>query len=603
MSSSNNVYVNWIEEAISGNFFQYYKFEDFKNVEQIGTCDNVGNVYRANWKNWRQFFGLKHLNVIKDIAVKELVNELKLHRKVDFHDNIINFHGVTEVSSSDGKYLLVVDYADGGSLKEYLRKNFNKLTWNNKFQLAYQLTNVMSYLHYEGIVHRDLHSGNVLIHQGNIKLADFGLSRKIRGVISKKEPIDLVPYIDPKRLADQLYSLNEKSDVYSVGVLLWEISSGRSFLHNSFNEVGPYKMNSNLLVLRILQGQRGDVVPDTPKDYVKIYKECWDGEPNNRPNMRDVTGKLKEIINNSNLISEIIEFIFKITNLGKGKILGIYVNDYFNNNNINAQGLYDWLLNNHQNSNSIFLLGYLNFYGIGTELSYNKAFESFSAAYKDNTLEQSHTLTLYYLGLCYQYGRGTDKNDELAFGYFKILAERGYAMGYAKLGLLFSQLNQHQLANKWYKKAADNGNVMAMYNIARRLIACKDYVNAIELLVKSANEDYVEAINTLGFCYEEGNGVELNPTKAAEMYLKAARMGSPVSQFNIARMLDDDSKKNNKENLALAIIWYKKAADQGDRDAYDALNRYKNCNITRESLKKLDNQENKRNALLILNSI
>ncbi|CAB5345428.1 unnamed protein product [Rhizophagus irregularis] len=124
-SSSNYECVNWIEEAISNKYLEYYKFEEFKNIES------------------------------------ELVNELKLHRKVDFHDNIINFYGVSEACSGSGikKYLLVVDYADCGSLKQYLGDNFNKLTWKDKFQLAYQLTNVMSYLHYEGIVHRDLHSG------------------------------------------------------------------------------------------------------------------------------------------------------------------------------------------------------------------------------------------------------------------------------------------------------------------------------------------------------------------------------------------------------------------------------------------------------------
>ena len=54
------------------------------------------------------------------------------------------------------KYLLVMEYADGGSLQNYLKKNFNKLTWNDKYNLAYQLTCAVSCLHNEGIVHRDL---------------------------------------------------------------------------------------------------------------------------------------------------------------------------------------------------------------------------------------------------------------------------------------------------------------------------------------------------------------------------------------------------------------------------------------------------------------
>ena len=54
------------------------------------------------------------------------------------------------------KYLLVMEYADSGTLKDYLKKNFNDLTLNNKYNLAYQLASAVLCLHSEGIVHRDL---------------------------------------------------------------------------------------------------------------------------------------------------------------------------------------------------------------------------------------------------------------------------------------------------------------------------------------------------------------------------------------------------------------------------------------------------------------
>jgi serine/threonine protein kinase len=54
------------------------------------------------------------------------------------------------------KYLLVMEYADGGSLRGYLKENFNNLTWENKYKLAYQLACAVSCIHNEGIVHRDL---------------------------------------------------------------------------------------------------------------------------------------------------------------------------------------------------------------------------------------------------------------------------------------------------------------------------------------------------------------------------------------------------------------------------------------------------------------
>ncbi|RGB28878.1 kinase-like domain-containing protein [Rhizophagus diaphanus] len=593
-SSSNYECVNWIEEAISNKYLEYYKFEEFKNIESVDTCDNVGTTYRANWKNWRQFFGLKNLIYINDNTVKELVNEVKLHRKVDFHDNIINFHGVSEACSLGAgikKYLLVVDYADYGSLRKYLGDNFNKLTWKDKFQLAYQLTNVMSYLHYEGIVHRDLHSGNVLIHRGNIKLADLGLSRKLREAMSIKDSIDLVPYIEPKRLANQKYPIDEKSDVYSVGVLLWEISSGKPPLN--FPQNGPYKLNSTLLAIKIHQGQRENIVPGTPKDYYDLYQECWDGEPNKRPTMIKVAEELKKIINNCNLISNIIHNIYLITNLGKGKRFDAYVLNYFNDNQIEPKALYNWLLNNQPNSDSRFLLGYLYYYGIGVETSYEKAFNIF-------TSESDHTLAQYYVGLCYQNGHGIEKNENLAFRYFEFLAKKNIAMGQVKIGYLYKRIKRHQDAIYWYKIAAENGNLMAMYNLAIKYIDdLEDYENAIKLLEKSAEGEYLEAINALGYCHEYGFGTMINPKKAEELYTKAAKLGYSRSAYNLGDMLIQDIDEN-KENLARAIIWFKKAADLGDDDAHRKLkNLSQNPNVL-EYLKNLSEQGDKNSAIMIL---
>jgi hypothetical protein len=81
----------------------------------------------------------------------------------------------------------------------------------------------------------------------------------------------MASYVDPKSFSkqknnnNQMYSLNEKSDVYSVGVLLWEISSGQP----PFDAEGEQYDVS--LALKISQGLRETVVPDTPDEYVKIY--------------------------------------------------------------------------------------------------------------------------------------------------------------------------------------------------------------------------------------------------------------------------------------------------------------------------------------------
>ena len=113
-----------------------------------------------------------------------------------------------------------------------------------------------------------------MVHQGSIKLADFGLSRRIESASKQQSKIfGVIPYIDPKRFIRrrrdnntlQPYMLNEKSDVYSVGMLLWEISSGRSPFYIEGEHFGVD------LIYEILEGLRETIIPDTPEDYAKLY--------------------------------------------------------------------------------------------------------------------------------------------------------------------------------------------------------------------------------------------------------------------------------------------------------------------------------------------
>jgi serine/threonine protein kinase len=102
-----------------------------------------------------------------------------------------------------------------------------------------------------------------------IKLADFGLSRRLAEVSTRNDVVGKIPYIDPQHYQvnnNYHYKPNKKSDVYSIGVLLWEISSGRI----------PFESYSDnyqkiALMLEISDGKRETPVPDTPSDYVNIY--------------------------------------------------------------------------------------------------------------------------------------------------------------------------------------------------------------------------------------------------------------------------------------------------------------------------------------------
>ncbi|RGB41404.1 kinase-like domain-containing protein, partial [Rhizophagus diaphanus] len=160
------------------------------------------------------------------------------------------------------------------------------LAQSNKYNLAYQLASAVACLHNERIVHRDsvMHSGNVLVHQNIIKLSGFGLSKRIKSSSNTKHKFfGCVPYVDQKKFSgrNKNKKLNEKSDIYSVGVLFWELSSGQPPFATEEYDID--------LAIEISQGRRKEPILNTPENYIKIYTD-------NRPTMNQVLERLKSII-------------------------------------------------------------------------------------------------------------------------------------------------------------------------------------------------------------------------------------------------------------------------------------------------------------------
>ncbi|CAG8762917.1 3099_t:CDS:2, partial [Gigaspora margarita] len=134
---------------------------------------------------------------------------LKLYHKVDIHPNIIRFNGVTrkEDDSSIIPYLLIFEDVNGGTLRSYLCENSQHLSWNDMIKFSLQIANAVRYLHAKGVVNLGLHSENIFIHNNNIKLADFGLSNRLKRQTIKYKCLGFY----------------KKSDVHCVGILMQEM--------------------------------------------------------------------------------------------------------------------------------------------------------------------------------------------------------------------------------------------------------------------------------------------------------------------------------------------------------------------------------------------
>jgi serine/threonine protein kinase len=92
-----------------------------------------------------------------------------------------------------------------------------------------------------------------------------------------------IAYLEPKRILDPKFPYTESSDIYSLGVLMWEISSGYSPFKNSINNIEGYA-----LAFAVINGTREVTIPGTPREYEELYKNCWNKEPEQRPTISQI---------------------------------------------------------------------------------------------------------------------------------------------------------------------------------------------------------------------------------------------------------------------------------------------------------------------------
>ncbi|PKY25200.1 kinase-like protein [Rhizophagus irregularis] len=280
----------WIRKKVEEKDINYFEYSEFSNIEIIGE-GGFGIVKRAitDGKNRVALKCLiKKSSKINIKDFESLVMELKVLREVSCHKNIISFLGI----SKDNGYVVVLEYANEGNLREYLTKKFKSLEWEKKIQMALDITSGLNFLHSKGIIHRDLHSKNILVNDGELLIADFGFSERLTEVTSNStgNKMGVIEYIEPKCFKDKDYVKDKRSDIYSLGVLLWEITSGYSPFRNiEDRDMLGYQISHNNL--------REDPIEGTPLEYQLLYQECRDDDPAKRPNIDQVYKEIFRLCN------------------------------------------------------------------------------------------------------------------------------------------------------------------------------------------------------------------------------------------------------------------------------------------------------------------
>lgn len=231
---------------------------------------------------------------------RDLLHELAMMKMLDPHPNVVSLLGCC---TEKDPIFIIIEYVNGGTLQEYLRKSRSEhnyrnlhgesqsLTARDLTSFAFQIAKGMAYLSSKKIIHRDLAARNILFsHEDQVcKIADFGFARDIMGnnVYERKSEGRLpIRWMAPESLYDNCYTT--KSDVWSFGVLMWEIVALGAT---------PYPGKSASEVMKFVrEGGRLEKPPHCDRQLFNVVKNCWGAEADDRPSFEDLVEDFENLL-------------------------------------------------------------------------------------------------------------------------------------------------------------------------------------------------------------------------------------------------------------------------------------------------------------------
>ncbi|XP_041970650.1 tyrosine kinase receptor Cad96Ca [Aricia agestis] len=264
-----------------------------------------GQVWRAqaidiDGKKGEQTVAVKTLK--ENASEKEktdLLQELVVMKNLGTHPNVVRLVGCcTEKEPT----LVIMEFVSLGKLQQFLRDSRAErhygnthggsqfLTSRDLTHFAFQVARGMDFLSSKGIIHRDLAARNVLItEERTCKVADFGFARDIGGtqVYERKSDGRLpIRWMAPESLYDDIFSV--KSDIWSFGVLLWEIVTLGST---------PYPgLSAGDVMKKVRDGHRLEKPEHCRRELYNIMYYCWEADPAGRPDFKEVVEMLERLL-------------------------------------------------------------------------------------------------------------------------------------------------------------------------------------------------------------------------------------------------------------------------------------------------------------------
>ncbi|KAF9364404.1 Mitogen-activated protein kinase kinase kinase 7 [Mortierella sp. NVP85] len=250
-----------------------------------------GNIHTGRWNN-------------QDVEIREPFGDLNtierevrlLHKLGSSCPQIQRLHGYTVDPATSIPYL-VVQHNEHGTLHSYLVNFHAHLTWTDRYNLALDIALGLRFLHQKGYRHRHLHSGSILIDtNGSALLSDFGSTRDAEVISSREHPARM-GYIAPERLTKNGTRFTNECDIYSLGMVFWEISSGRPPFDHLIAACSVEDGTLMSLAQNIVSGRRERTVQGTDPVFEDLYTRCWSPNPQDRPSLDWVIQTLGALLN------------------------------------------------------------------------------------------------------------------------------------------------------------------------------------------------------------------------------------------------------------------------------------------------------------------
>jgi len=252
------------EELTTGSTFA----ERYQIIEELGK-GGMGRVYKAHDTKIKEKIALKLIKpeIAKDKkTIERFSNELRLARKVR-HKNVC---GMFDIGEEKGTHYITMEFVPGEDLRSLIRR-IGQLPIGKSIAIAKQICEGLAEAHRLGVVHRDLKSNNIMIDkEGNVRIMDFGIARSIeaKGITGAGVMIGTPEYMSPEQVEGK--EVDQRSDIYSLGIILYEMVTGRvpfegdtpftiGVKHKSESPKDPKELNTqlpedqNLVILRCLE--------------------------------------------------------------------------------------------------------------------------------------------------------------------------------------------------------------------------------------------------------------------------------------------------------------------------------------------------------------